>query len=101
MTGVVLHDIYQGRAVLGQMERLDAVKASLKKLSSGITLRTPAPRRISRLSSSHTHTCSDDDGVPPIMTASFFGPFPQDGFLAVAEGAPSSNASKVGDEDPA
>ena len=58
------------------------------------------PGRMTRLSS-HTH--DDDDGVPPIMTASFSRPFSPggipDGLPVVAEEAPSSNASEVGDED--
>ena len=125
-----VHPGTTGVAVLEQMERLDAVEASLKKLGGGVggdssenpdreedvaeSATSPrtrnnrpsvtiAPGRISRSSSSHTHTCSNDDGVPPIMTASFSGPFSpggiSDGLLAVVEEAPSSNASEMGDED--
>ena len=53
-------------------------------------------------SSSHTHTCSNDDGVLPVTTASFSGFFSpggtSDGLPAVVEEAPYSNASEVGDE---
>ena len=118
-----VHPGTTGVAVLEQMERLDAVEASLKKLGGGVdgdnpkvvdpemdvaessihtSTRnrppgpTPAPGRISRSSSSHTHTYSDCDVVPPMMTASFSGV--SDGLPAVVE-APSSNASEVGDED--
>jgi phosphatidylinositol 4-kinase type 2 len=126
-----VHPGTTGVAVLEQMERLDAVEASLKKLGGGVggdssgnpdreedvaesatsprtrnkrpSILTSAPGRISRSSSSHTHTYSNDDGVSPIMTASFSGPFSpggiSDGLPAVAEEAPSSNASEVGDED--
>lgn len=122
-----VHPGTTGVAVLEQMERLDAVEASLKKLSGGtgddsgnpdrevdvaesITSRknrppgpASAPGRISRSSSSHTYTQSIDDTVPPMMTASFSGGFSSggvsDGPLAVVEEAPSSNASEVGDED--
>ena len=126
-----VHPGTTGVAVLEQMERLDAVEASLKKLGSGVggddsgnpdrevdvaesatststrNNRPPAPvsapGRVSRSSSSHTHTYSNDDVVPPMMTASFSGPFSpgeiSDGLPAVAEEAPSSNASEVCDED--
>ena len=124
-----VHPGTTGVAVLEQMERLDAVEASLKKLSSGVdgdnsrnadpevdvaesTIHTntrnrpsgpsSAPGRVSRSSSSHTHTYSDSDTVPPVMIASFSGPFSSggvsDGLPAVVE-APSSQASEVGDED--
>ena len=122
-----VHPGTTGVAVLEQMERLDAVEASLKKLGGGVdednsrnvevdvaespihpgtrnrqSGPTSAPGRISRSSSSHTHTYSDSDGVPPMMTASFSGPLSSggvsDGLPAVVE-APSSNASEVGDED--
>ena len=125
-----VHPGTTGVAVLEQMERLDAVEASLKKLGGGVSgdnsgnpdreedvaesatspktgnnrpsAPTSASGRISRSSSSHTHTCSNDDGVPPAMTASFSGPFSpggvSDGLPAVVEEAPS-NASEVGDED--
>ena len=125
-----VHPGTTGVAVLEQMERLDAVEASSKKLGGGVSgdnsgnpdreedvtesatsPRTKnsrpgvisAPGRISRSSSSHTHTYSSDDGVPPMMTASFSGPFSPGGVpdglpAAVEEGAPS-NASEVGDED--
>ena len=124
-----VHPGTTGVAVLEQLERLDAVEASLKKLGGGVdgdnsgnadcevdVAESPtspstkngrlfgpvsAPGRMSRSSSSHTH--NNDDGVPPIMTASFSGPFSPggtpDGLPAVAEEAPSSNASEVGDED--
>ena len=125
-----VHPGTTGVAVLEQMERLDAVEASLKKLGGGVagdnsgnpdhevdvaesttststkkgrSLASTAPGRISRSSSSHTHTHNSDDGVPPMMTASFSGPFSpggvSDGLPAVVEEAPSSNASEVGDED--
>jgi len=125
-----VHPGTTGVAVLEQMERLDAVEASLKKLGGGVdgdssgnpdrevdvaelttsasTKSRPsapasAPGRISRSSSSHTHTYSNDDNVSPIMTASFSGPFSpggaSEGLLAVVEEAPSSHASEVGDED--
>jgi phosphatidylinositol 4-kinase type 2 len=126
-----VHPGTTGVAVLEQMERLDAVEASLKKLGGGVggdnsgnpdreedvaesstsrrrgttrpSVVISAPGRISRSSSSHTHTYSNDDGVSPIMTASFSGPFSpggiSDGLPAVVEEAPSSNASEVGDED--
>ena len=125
-----VHPGTTGVAVLEQMERLDAVEASLKKLGGGVgedssgnpdrevdvaelttsastrsKLPAPisAPGRISRSSSSHTHTHSNDDGVSPMMTASFSGPFSpggiSDGLPAVVEEAPSSNSSEVGDED--
>ena len=125
-----VHPGTTGVAVLEQMERLDAVEASLKKLGGGVSgdnsgnpdheedvaesgtsPRTrnnrpgliSAPGRISRSSSSHTHTYSNDDGVSPMMTASFSGPFSPggvpDGLPAVAEEAAPSNASEVGDED--
>ena len=124
-----VHPGTTGVAVLEQMERLDAVEASLKKLgraADGDNSRnvdhevdvaessvhtstrnrpsgpTSAPGRISRSSSSHTYTYSDSDGVPPMMTASFSGPFSSggvsDGLPAVVE-APSSNASEVEDDD--
>ena len=120
-----VHPGTTGVAVLEQMERLDAVEASLKKLgvegdnpgnvdpevdvteslihTSTRTRPSPsAPGRISRSSSSHTHTYSDGDGAPATMTASFSGPFSpggiSDGLPAVVE-APSSNGSEVGDED--
>lgn len=116
-----VHPGTTGVAVLEQLERLDAVEASLKKLSGGVDGNTDrevdvaespirgtrpsgptAPGRISRSSSSHTYTYSDSDGVPPVMTASFSGPFStggvSDGLPAVAE-APSSNGSEVGDDD--
>lgn len=123
-----VHPGTTGVAVLEQMERLDAVEASLKKLGGGVprdnsgdadrevdVVESPtragprtkpsgppsAPGRVSRSSSTHTHTYSDSDFVPPAMTASFSGPFSSggvsDGLPAVAE-APSSNASEVGDE---
>ena len=125
-----VHPGTTGVAVLEQMERLDAVEASLKKLGGGVSggdnsgdadhevdvaessiptntrintqsTPTPAPGRTSRSSSSLTH--SNDDSVPPMMTASFSGPFPTgaipDGLPVVAEEVPSSNASEVGDED--
>ena len=120
-----VHPGTTGVAVLEQMERLDAVEASLKKLSGGVgddsgnpdhevdvaesttsrKNRLPAlasaPGRMSRSSSSHTQ--SNDEAVSPMMTASFSGPFSSggasDGLLAVVEEAPSSNASEVGDED--
>ena len=123
-----VHPGTTGVAVLEQMERLDAVEASLKKLGGGVggdnsedadrevdvaESPTPAgtrnnkqpalisaPGRTSR-SSSRTH--SNDDGVPPMMIASFSGPFSTgatpDGLPAVVEEAPSSNGSDVGDED--
>ena len=120
-----VHPGTTGVAVLEQMERLDAVEASLKKLGGGVgngvspgnddrevdvgeplspTSATnnnqSAPGQISRSSS---RTRSNDDGVPPIMTASFSGPFSagpvSDGLPAVEEEALSSNASEVGDED--
>ena len=126
-----VHPGTTGVAVLEQMERLDAVEASLKKLGGGVggddsgnpdreedvaeSATSPKTRnsrpsaaisasgRISRSSSSHTHTYSGDDGVSPIMTASFSGPFSpggvSDGLPAVVEEAPSSNASEVDDED--
>ncbi|KAF9650860.1 hypothetical protein BDM02DRAFT_3092313 [Thelephora ganbajun] len=127
-----VHPGTTGVAVLEQMERLDAVEASLKKLGGGVsgednpgnadgevdvTESSPSastrnngpsahistPGRISRSSSSHTYTYSNDDGVPPIMTASFSGPFSpggiSDGLPAVVEEAPSSSTSEVGDED--
>jgi phosphatidylinositol 4-kinase type 2 len=118
-----VHPGTTGVAVLEQMERLDAVEASLKKLggsagednsgnadrevdvaeasTSTRNNRPQAPGRVSRSSSSHTH--SNDDSVPPMMIASFSGPFSpgdlSDGLPAVAEEAPSSNASEVGDGD--
>lgn len=115
-----VHPGTTGVAVLEQMERLDAVEASLKKLGGGVDgdnsrnvesevdvaespIRnrpsgpTSAPGRVSRSSSSHTQTYSDSDVVPPMMTASFSGGI-SDGLPAVVE-APSSNASEVGDED--
>ena len=119
-----VHPGTTGVAVLEQMERLDAVEASLKKLGGGVgggdnpgnadhevdvgesstsakNNRQSAPGRTSRSSSSHTH--NNDDSVPPIMTASFSGPLSpgaiSDGLPAVAEEAPSSNASEMGDED--
>ena len=124
-----VHPGTTGVAVLEQMERLDAVEASLKKLGGGVerdnsgsddrevdVTESPAdastrpglpgpasaPGRVSRSSSSHTYTYSDSDAVPPIMTASFSGPFSSggisDGLPAVVE-APSSNGSEMGDED--
>ena len=124
-----VHPGITGVAVLEQLERLDAVEASLKKLGGGIdgdnsgnadcevhVAESPtspstrngrlfgpvsAPGRMSRSSSSHTH--NNDDGVPPMMTASFSGPSSPGGIPnelpAVAEETPSSNASRVGDED--
>lgn len=118
-----VHPGTTGVAVLEQMERLDAVEASLKKLGGSVdgdvdrevdVVESPtrgtrpsgpgpisAPGKISRSSSSHTYTYSDSDGVPPIMTASFSGPFSaggvSDGLPAVAEA--SSNGSEVGDDD--
>ena len=59
-----------------------------------------SPGRMSRSSSSHTR--NNDDGVPPNVTASFSGPPPRgfpDGLQAVAEEAPSSNASEGEDGD--
>jgi len=127
-----VHPGTTGVAVLEQMEKLDAVEASLKKLGGGVggadnsgspdrevdvgepstptsarnnrpSASISAPGRISRSSSSHTYTHSNDDGVSPMMTASFSGPFSpggiSDGLPAVAEEAPSTNASEVGDED--
>jgi len=126
-----VHPGTTGVAVLEQMERLDAVEASLKKLGGGVggdssgnpdreedvveSATSPrtrnnrssapisGPGQISRSSSSHTHTHSNDDGVSPMMTASFSGPFSpggiSDGLPAVVEEAPPSNASEVGDED--
>jgi hypothetical protein len=110
------------------MERLDAVEASLKKLGGGVDRDntddadrevdvvesptrnsrnrpsgpTSAPGRISRSSSTHTYTYSDGDGMSPMMTASFSGPFSSGGVpdgLPVVTEAPSSNASEMGDED--
>jgi len=127
-----VHPGTTGVAVLEQMERLDAVEASLKKLGGGVggaddsgnpdrevdvaepstptstgnnrpSASVSAPGRISRSSSSHTYTHSNDDVVPPMMTASFSGPFSpggvSDGLPAVVEETHSSNASEVGDED--
>jgi len=120
-----VHPGTTGVAVLEQMERLDAVEASLKKLGGGAddgdntgsddrevdvgefspptnnkTVPASAPGRLSRSSS---RTRSGDDGAPPIMTASFSGPFSTgalpDGLPAVVEEMPSSNVSEVGDED--
>ena len=113
-----VHPGTTGVAVLEQMERLDAVEASLKKLGGGASgdnsggadrevdvadrpsKPASAPGRMSRSSSLQTH--SDSDSLAPIMTASFSGPYStggiSEGLPAVAE-APSSNASDVGDED--
>jgi len=122
-----VHPGTTGVAVLEQMERLDAVEASLKKLGGGVgdgdnsgdgnrevdvgqsststhpaNNKQPAPASApGRLSRSSSH--NNDDGVPPMMTASFSGPFSAgnipDGLPAVAEEAHSSNASEAGDED--
>jgi phosphatidylinositol 4-kinase type 2 len=124
-----IHPGTTGVAVLEQMERPDAVEASLKKLGSSVdgdnsrnvdsevdvaesTIHastrnrrsgsTSAPGRVSRSSSSHTQTYSDSDVVSPMMTASFSGPFSSGGIsdgLPAVVEAPSSNPSEVGDED--
>ena len=124
-----VHPGTTGVAVLEQMERLDAVEASLKKLGGGVgdgdnsgngdrevdvgelpsptsptNNKQPAPASApGRMSRSSSNTLSNDDGVPPIMTASFSGPFSAgalpDGLPAVVEEAPSSNTSEVGDGD--
>ena len=120
-----VHPGTTGVAVLEQMERLDAVEASLKKLSGGAddgdnagagdrevdvgefsppTNNKPAPASApALLSRSSSRTRSGDDGVPPMMIASFSGSFSAgaltDGLPAVVEETPPSNASEVGDED--
>ena len=103
-----VHPGTTGVAVLEQIERLDAVEASLKKLGGGVDSEddskdvdrevdvgespTPtgtrgnkrpapisAPGRTSRSSSSHTHC--NDEGVPPMVNPSFSGPFSTGGIL--------------------
>jgi len=126
-----VHPGTTGAVVLEKMERLDAVKASLRKLGGGVSGdcsgnsdreravagSTTSPRtkdsrpsapisasgRIPRSSSSQTHTCNNDNRVPPVMTASSSGSFSlggvSDGLPATVEEAPSSNASEVDGED--
>jgi len=96
-----VHSETTGVAILEQLERLDAVEVSVKKLGSSVggdnsgngdcevdVAVSPispitrngrplgsvsAPGRMSRSSRPHTH--NNDHGVPPMMNVSFSGPF--------------------------